>query len=108
MGREGTEGKRGKGKEQGARAQHTFFFLKIYLFYVSTRYTVIVFRHTERSGSITDGCEPPCGCRELNSGPLEEQSGLLTAEPSLQPNILLIRVQPLLAHHPTEVMEKKG
>ena len=34
---------------------------------------------------ITDGCEPPCGCLELNSGPLEEQSVLLTSEPSLQP-----------------------
>jgi hypothetical protein len=33
---------------------------------------------------ITDGCEPPCGCWELNSGLLEEQSVLLTAEPSLQ------------------------
>ena len=32
-----------------------------------------------------DGCEPPCGCWELNSGPLEEQSMLLTSEPSLQP-----------------------
>ena len=32
---------------------------------------------------ITDGC----GCRELNSVPLEEQSVLLTAEPSLQPPI---------------------
>jgi len=34
---------------------------------------------------ITDGCEPPCGYWELNSGPLEEQSELLTAKPSLQP-----------------------
>jgi hypothetical protein len=25
---------------------------------------------------ITDGCEPPCGFWELNSGPLEEQSVL--------------------------------
>jgi len=33
---------------------------------------------------ITDACEPPCGCWELNSGPLEEQSVLSTAEPSLQ------------------------
>ncbi|CAO2601830.1 hypothetical protein LEMLEM_LOCUS10924, partial [Lemmus lemmus] len=33
---------------------------------------------------ITDGCEPPCGCRELNSGPLEKQAVLLTPEPSLQ------------------------
>jgi len=34
---------------------------------------------------VTDGCEPPCGCWDLNSGPLEEQSVFLTTEPSLQP-----------------------
>ena len=40
---------------------------------------------------ITDGCEPPCGCWELNSGPLEEQPLLLTTELSLQPlNVFLI------------------
>ena len=39
---------------------------------------------------ITDGCEPPCGCWELNSGPLEEQAMLLTAEPSLQPIVMLL------------------
>jgi hypothetical protein len=32
-----------------------------------------------------DVCEPPCGCWDLNSGPPEKQSVLLTAEPSLQP-----------------------
>jgi hypothetical protein len=37
------------------------------------------------SDPSTDGCEPQCGCWELNSGPLEEQSVLLTIEPSLQP-----------------------
>ena len=36
-------------------------------------------------GLITDGCKPACGCWELNSGPLEEQSVLLTSEPYLQP-----------------------
>jgi hypothetical protein len=36
------------------------------------------------SDHIADGCEPPCGCWDLNSGPLEEQSVLLTTEPSLQ------------------------
>jgi hypothetical protein len=53
--------------------------------YVST--LLGVFRHTRRGHPepITDGCEPPCGCWELSSGPLEEQSVLLTAEPSLQP-----------------------
>ena len=39
---------------------------------------------------ITDGCEPPCVCWELNSAPLEEQAMLLTMEPSLQPEIILI------------------
>jgi hypothetical protein len=58
--------------------------LKIYLFDIC-EYTV--FRHTRRvplQDLITDGCEPPCGCWELNSRPLKEQSVLLTAEPSLQ------------------------
>ena len=39
------------------------------------------------SDPITDGCEPLSGgWWELNSGPLEKQSVLLTAEPSLQPH----------------------
>jgi hypothetical protein len=38
------------------------------------------------SDPITDGYEPPRGCWELNSGPLEEQPVLLITEPlSLQP-----------------------
>ena len=41
------------------------------------------------SDPITDGCEPPCGCWELNTGPLEEKSVLLTAEPSLLPQNLI-------------------
>jgi hypothetical protein len=35
------------------------------------------------SDPIIDGCEAPRGCWELNSGPEEEQSVLLSAEPSL-------------------------
>ena len=35
----------------------------------------------------TDGCEPPCGCWEMNLGPLQEPQVLLTAEPFLQPLI---------------------
>jgi hypothetical protein len=51
------------------------------------RLGVVVFSYTRKkkvSDSVTDGCEPPCGYWELNSGPLEEQSVLLTAEPSPQ------------------------
>jgi hypothetical protein len=42
--------------------------------------------HQKRASNlITDGCEPPYGCWDLNSGPSGKQSVLLTAEPSLQP-----------------------
>jgi hypothetical protein len=56
-----------------------FYFLRfIYYMYAQT--------HQKRASDLfTDGCEPPCGCWDLNSGPLEEQSVLLTTEPSLQP-----------------------
>jgi hypothetical protein len=66
-----------------------FFKKKIYLF-ILCKYIVAVFRHTPDqkrvSDLITDGCKPPRGCWDLNSGPSEEQSVLLTAEPSLQPS----------------------
>jgi hypothetical protein len=35
-----------------------------------------------------EGIKSHCGCWDLNSGPSEEQSVLLTAEPSLQPHCL--------------------
>jgi hypothetical protein len=41
--------------------------------------------HQKRaSDPIIDGCEPPFGCWDLNSVPLEEQSVFLTTELSLQ------------------------
>ena len=61
----------------------SFFFKFIYL------YEYTYFRHTRRGHwyriplQMVAGI--PCGCWELNSGPLEEQSVLLTAELSLQP-----------------------
>ena len=33
---------------------------------------------------VKDTCELPCGCWELNPGPLEEQLVLLTTNPFLQ------------------------
>ena len=38
---------------------------------------------------ITGGCEPSCECWELNSGSLEEEPVLLTAEPPFHPEITL-------------------
>ena len=39
-------------------------------------YTVALFRYYQKRASdpITDGCEPPCGHWELNSGPLTERT----------------------------------
>ena len=65
--------------------QHSVVVVKD-LFIIIHKYTVAVFRHQKRvTDLITDGCEPPCGWWDLSSGPLEEQSVLLTAEPSLEP-----------------------
>ena len=51
-----------------------------------TYYMEVHFRHTRRGHRIpiTDGYKPPCGCWDLNPGPLEELSVLLTTKPSLQ------------------------
>jgi hypothetical protein len=44
--------------------------------------------HQERASDlIMGGCELPCGCWDLNSGPSEKQSVLLITEPSLQPEL---------------------
>jgi hypothetical protein len=62
-----------------------YFFLRfIYFMYMSI---LLLSSDTPEEGirSHYRCCEPPCGCWELNSGLLEEQSVLLTAEPSLQP-----------------------
>jgi hypothetical protein len=44
--------------------------------------TLLLSSPERASDPIKDGREPTCGCWDLNSGPLEEQSGLFTAEPS--------------------------
>jgi hypothetical protein len=57
---------------------YSFIYLFIYLFIVC-KYTSCLQTHQKRASDlITYGCEPPCGCWDLNSGPLEEQSVLLT------------------------------
>jgi hypothetical protein len=71
--------------------KYLFIYLFIYLIYWV--YCCCLQTHKKRAlDSITDGCKPPCGCWELNSGPLEEQSVLLTAEPSLQPFYWLLKI----------------
>jgi hypothetical protein len=41
------------------------------LFIIINKYTVAVFRQHQKRASdlVTGGCEPRCGCWDLNSGP---------------------------------------
>ena len=66
-----------------------FFFNILFIYYVYNILSACKLAGQKRAPDlITDGCEPPCGCWELNSGRLEEQAMLLTSEPSLQPPVL--------------------
>ena len=58
----------------------TYFFL-IFIVYLTLFYVHEGIR-SPATGYL-DSCELPCGCWELNLGPLEEQSVLLTTEPFL-------------------------
>ena len=42
------------------------------------------------SDGVVESCELPCGCWELNLGPLKDQPVLLTPEPSLQLLLLFL------------------
>jgi hypothetical protein len=56
--------------------------------YMSALFACTSVCHKRASDLITDGCEPPYGCWELNSGSLEEEAVLLTADPFLHPLML--------------------
>ena len=56
----------------------------IYSFYVWVHFHCLQTHQKRASDPITDGHEPPCGCWELNSEPLEEQSMLLITDPFLR------------------------
>ena len=69
------------------------FLIFIYLLYVSTLQLPSDTPEKKRASDlITDDYEPPCGCWDLNSGPSKEQLVLLTTEPSLQPQEIVILI----------------
>jgi hypothetical protein len=75
-----------KAGETGGRGTLSFFFKKLFIYLFCMWVHCSCFRHTRRGHRIiTDGCEPPFACWELNSGPLEEQPVLLNTEPRMSP-----------------------
>jgi hypothetical protein len=55
-----------------------FFFKDLFIYYMKVHCSCLQTLQKRESDLVTDGCEPPCGCWDLNSGPSEEQSGALT------------------------------
>jgi hypothetical protein len=91
-----------------------FFFKDLFIYFYVYEYTVavqIVMSHhvihwsylqtyqKKASDLITGGCELPCGCWDLNSGPLEGQSVLLPAESSLQSANLVLKAAMILVYN---------
>jgi hypothetical protein len=70
----------------------SLYFFKFYLFILYMRiHCRCLQTHQKRASDlITDGCESPCGCWELNSGPQEEQPVHLTTALSLQLHIAFV------------------
>ena len=62
-----------------------YLFICLFIYYIWAHCSCLQTLQKRASDLIRDGCEPPCGCWDLNSGPSEEQLVLLTTEPSLQP-----------------------
>jgi hypothetical protein len=60
-------------------------FKDLFIYYMQLHCSYLQTPQKRVSDLITDDCELPCGCWDLNSGPQEEQLVLLTIEPSLQP-----------------------
>jgi len=52
----------------------SFFYKDLFILFIWIHCTCHQTHKKRASDPITDGCEPPCGCWELNSVPVEEQS----------------------------------
>jgi hypothetical protein len=61
------------------------FLKNLFILFLWVQHSCLQTHQKRASDPITDDFDPPCGCWELTSGPLEEHSKLLTAEPSPQP-----------------------
>jgi hypothetical protein len=59
--------------------QMSFFFFKdLFIHYMQVHCSCLQTPQKRASDLVTDGCEPSCGCWDLNFGPSEEESGALT------------------------------
>jgi hypothetical protein len=58
--------------------RQSLFLKYVFIYYMEVHCSCLQTLQKRESDLLTDGCEPPCGCWHLNSGPLEEQSVCLT------------------------------
>jgi hypothetical protein len=57
------------------------YFYVLWCFYFVCLFVHLCERVRSPETGVTKGCERPCGCLELNLGPLGEQLVLLATEP---------------------------
>jgi hypothetical protein len=71
-------GMKGVGHHHLGQTAHLFFFFlnKRIILCIGVHCSCLQTHQKRESDPNTDGCEPPCGCWELNSGPLEEHAAL--------------------------------
>jgi hypothetical protein len=69
----------------------SYVFVYLFICYMQVHCSCPQILQRRASDFVKDGCEPPCGCWDLNSGPSEEQSALLTTEPSCQPKLKILK-----------------
>lgn len=62
-----------------------FFYVFIFFFIYSTC-NILSAGQKKASDILIDGCDPPCGCREFHSSPLEDHAMFLTAHTSICPS----------------------
>jgi hypothetical protein len=89
-----------KSQSTGLRGKSMFSFaLDLFILCIGVYCSCLQTHQKRASDPITYACEPPCCFWELNSGPLEEQSVLLTTESSLQPMFRFLRPPNCLPRH---------
>jgi hypothetical protein len=98
-----SKGRKGETEEAGSTQLHVSMgyvsFLFLYLLIMYTAFCLLACMSVGQKRAqylIIDGCEPPCGCWELNSGLLEEQPVFFFFLLLLQVELFSSRVQCVL------------
>jgi hypothetical protein len=55
-----------------SKLKKKFFFKDLFIYFMKVHCNCLETLQKRAPNLVMDGCEPPCGCWDLNSGPSEE------------------------------------